>query len=82
MYVVLGFRIGTWTTESGEVRPTRKIYLGQEFQAKPGEISSGVRAYAYTVKKASLKFNLSERTIYYWRSMYTGDPISRSLRLL
>ena len=49
MYVVLGFRIGTWTTESGEVRPTRKIYLGQEFQAKPGEISSGVRAYEFSL---------------------------------
>lgn len=33
-------------------------------------------SYTYTVKKASLKFNISERTIYYWRSRYTGNPQS------
>lgn len=29
-----------------------------------------------TVKKASIKFNLSERTIYYWRSKYDGTKNS------
>lgn len=33
-------------------------------------------SYMYTVKAASIKFNQSERTIYYWRKMYNGTKIS------
>lgn len=49
MYVVLGFRIGSWTNDKGEVLPTRKIYLGQDFIKKPGEFVDGVRSYEFSL---------------------------------
>lgn len=49
MYVILGYRIGTWTNDKGEVLPTRKIYLGREFSKKPGEHADGVRTYEFSL---------------------------------
>lgn len=49
MYHVLGYRVGSWTNDQGKTFPTVRLYVGQEFNSKPGERTGGVRTYEFKV---------------------------------
>lgn len=49
MYVVLGYRVGTWTNDKGQTYPLVRLYVGQEFAPKQGERSAGMRTFEFKV---------------------------------